>query len=397
MKTRDNLAIMLITFFFLIIFALIPAPVASFNLPFGGGGSVDRPGNRPGKIDDVTKFEDDAHHCTLNWLRLNDRRTFFSSIAASTILLLGTSSPAYAARVKGAAEYDFEYYMRDLFMGNNKEGNLPASNAPPPHPPRNLQGQLLPLLLDDELQNCIPIQELAKITNIPFDVISQQTRSVRSKVQSAFKTTHPYKTESVSDEYYFDLTCYALWRVAAAAIPTDYKKRDQYIRIIGRRLLDEVISKEMISKKSIDMLQNKKELSLTDTIPIQIDILNLFQNTNYCTNYRLGDKNDEERTGLGVFDSLDDEDISSSTGSGSVDCLVSIFDPATLGGALQINGEGSRFAPDFIGPILASVWERVCGSKAVRFESYFVDPEYRENPKDFFPNERLYQFTIARK
>ena len=39
------------------------------------------------------------------------RRLFLSSmIAASTVL--GTSSPAYAA--KGAAEYDFEYYMRDL-------------------------------------------------------------------------------------------------------------------------------------------------------------------------------------------------------------------------------------------------------------------------------------------
>ncbi|KAL3827011.1 hypothetical protein ACHAXA_000075 [Cyclostephanos tholiformis] len=28
---------------------------------------------------------------------------------------------------------------------------------------------------------------------------------------------------------------------------------------------------------------------------------------------------------------------------------------------------------------------------------YFVDPVYRPNPKDFFPNERLYQFTITRK
>lgn len=41
----------------------------------------------------------------------SNRRLFLSSmIAASTVL--GTSSPAYAA--KGAAEYDFEYYMRDL-------------------------------------------------------------------------------------------------------------------------------------------------------------------------------------------------------------------------------------------------------------------------------------------
>ncbi|KAL7524004.1 hypothetical protein ACHAXR_000399, partial [Thalassiosira sp. AJA248-18] len=93
-----------------------------------------------------------------------------------------------------------------------------------------------------------------------------------------------------------------------------------------------------------------------------------------------------ERTGLNVFDQLDDEEISSPSGGGSVNCLLSIFDPATLGGALQITGEGSRFAPDFLGPTLAAVWERVGGGGgqgvvAVSFESYFVDPVYRPNPK----------------
>ena len=77
-------------------------------------------------------------------------------------------------------------------------------------------------------------------------------------------------------------------------------------------------------------------------MPVQIEILNLFQATNFCTKYCLGDEKDEVRTGLNLFDSLDDDEIKS---GGSVDCLVSIFDPSTLGGALQITGEGSRFAP----------------------------------------------------
>jgi len=286
-------------------------------------------------------------------------------------------------------------------MGNKKEGNLPASNAPPPHPPRNLEGQLLPLLLDDELQSCIPIQELADIANIPISTLSKQVGSFRSKVETVFKTTHPWKEESVHDEYYFDLTCYALWRTASVAIPQDFSKRDVFIRSIGRRLLNEITSQGMISKSSIETLNSssQKTLMLTDTVPCIIEILNLFQSTNYCTNYRLGDKNDVERTGLNVFDQLDDEEISSPSGAGSVNCLVSVFDPAALGGALQITGEGSRFAPDFVGPTLAAVWERVGGEGvvAVSFESYFVDPVYRPNPKDFFPNERFYQFTIARK
>ena len=282
-------------------------------------------------------------------------------------------------------------------MGNKPEGNMPASNAPSPHPPRKLTGPLLPLLIDDELQTCIPVTELAKITGISIDTIAKQTEVVRTKVLPAFKISHPWQNEVVSDEYYFDLTCYALWRVAAAILPNDFAKRDQFVRNVGRRILYEIISRGLISKKSIDTLQQNKneDISLTDTVKPIIEILDLFQSTNFCTNYRLGDKNDEDRTGLAVFDTLDNEEISSVNGSGSVDCLVSVFDPSTLGAALQITGEGSRFAPDYVGPTLAAVWERVGGVGTVKFESYFVDPVYRPNPKDFFPNERLFQFTIA--
>jgi hypothetical protein len=267
-------------------------------------------------------------------------------------------------------------------MGNKREGNLPVSNAPPPHPPRKLQGRLLPLLLDDDLQSCIPILELAQISRIPISTLSEQIRAVRSKAKSAFKTSHPWEDELVRDEYYFDLTCYALWRTASSVISQDYVRRDLFVRNIGRRLLNEMMN--FLSKKTSDTLQSTNGPSLTDTVPCVIEILNIFQSSNYCSSYRLGDKNDDERTGLNMFDSLDDEEISSrGGGGGSVDCLVSIFDPATLGGALQINGEGSRFAPDFIGPTLAAVWERVGvdGAVGVSFESYFVDPVYRPNPK----------------
>ena len=267
-------------------------------------------------------------------------------------------------------------------MGNNREGNLPVSNAPVPQPPRELRGRLLPLLLDDDLQSCIPILELANISRIPISTLSGKIRDVRSKVQTAFKVAHPWRDECVCDEYYFDLTCYALWKTASNAISIDYVQRDMFMRSIGRRLLNEMMN--FLSKSSVDTLQSTNGPSLTDTVPCVIEILDVFLSSNYCTGYRLGGENDDERTGLKVFDTLDDEEISSrGGGGGSVDCLVSIFDPATLGGSLQINGEGSRFAPDFIGPILAAVWERVGGDDVVgvSFESYFVDPVYRPNPK----------------
>lgn len=323
------------------------------------------------------------------------KRRLFLSFPLSSFIF--SCFPLSANAVKGAAELDFEFYMRDLFMGNKPEGNLPVSKAPPATPPRTLQQPLLQLLLDDELRFSLPIQVLAQVTKVPIDTLREQVYEYRMKVAPAFKASRPWLKESMSDEYYFDLSCYALWKVASTSIQ-DYSIRDKFARSIGSRLLDEMIQRELLSKQSISVL-NKSNNRLTDLIPCVIEVLDLFQTTGYCSSYRLGDKNDEERSGLKVFDELDDEEMTPN-GGGSVNCLVSIYEPATLGGALQITGEGSRFSPDFVGVTLAAVFERVESEKGgvtVNIESYFVDSVYRPNPKDFFPDERFYQFTITRK
>lgn len=275
------------------------------------------------------------------------------------------------------------YYIYTSF-GNKKEGNLPASNAPPLPPPRKLQDPLLSLLLDDELTTSIPVQELAKLSGAPVSEISTRIKEFRTKVQPAFSSRYPWKETSVTDEYYFDCTVYSLWKVAAFYIQ-DYTKRDVYVRNIGRRILNEMTDKGiLLSKETIAALSDKKKaLSLTETVPCVNDILTVFQNTNFCSGFRLGEKNDDIRSGLQMFDELDNQEIAD---GGSVNALVSVFNPATLGASLQITGEGSRFAPDFVGPILAAVWERVgAGGKQGKveagWESYFVDPVYRPNPK----------------
>jgi hypothetical protein len=275
--------------------------------------------------------------------------------------------------------YFLTYTIRRF--GNKPEGNLPASNAPPVPPPRTLQQQLLSLLLDDELTSCIPIQELSKSSGAPITEICTRIKEFRTKVEPAFISRYPWKESVVSDEYYFDCTVYSLWKVAAFYIQ-DYTKRDVFVRNIGRQLLNELTSKELLSKESIAVL-NTKGPSLTETIPVVNEILNIYQQHGFCSGFRLGEKNDEVRSGLQVFDELDNQEIDD---GGSVNALVSVFNPATLGASLQITGEGSRFAPDFIGPTLAAVWEKVgVGGKGGRievgWESYFVDPVYRPNPK----------------
>ncbi|KAL7536653.1 hypothetical protein ACHAWF_005523 [Thalassiosira exigua] len=239
---------------------------------------------------------------------------------------------------------------------------------------------------------------------VPVATLAADVRSFRSKATPAFERGHPWREEAATDEYYFDVTCYSVWRTAAALMPKDYAKRDEFARNVGRRVLDEILRGGMISREATDSLRggSGRSLTLVDAAPCVVEVLDLFMSTGYCSGYRLGDENDKERQGSKAFDALDDEELA---GGGTVDCLVSVYDPATLGGALQITGEGSRFAPDFVGPTLAAVWERVGAGgdggggsvTKVGYESYFVDPVYRPNPKDFFPNERFYQFAISRK
>ena len=100
----------------LLLYTFIIDGVVSFGLNDGGGDGMNKI-----HLSYREEDNDDAN---------SRRRIFLSSMLTTSSILVGSSSPAYAA--KGAAEYDLEYYMRDLFMGNNKEGNLPVSTAPPP-------------------------------------------------------------------------------------------------------------------------------------------------------------------------------------------------------------------------------------------------------------------------
>ena len=326
-----------------------------------------------------------------------NRRSFLMSLSSSIVFL---PKPAVASekqpRVKGAAEYDLEYYLRDAFQGNKREGNLPASNPPPLIPPRTLQGPLLPLLLNkDCTEDCIPVKELTSL--LPESsryTVSQKVVEFRSKVLNKFASTLcPFQTEQISDQYYFDITTYALYRVIADSfIPTDYVLRNTWIRNTGKSILQQCRQTGLLqqSKK-----KNNNEHLLTANVDGIIEVLDLFNTTEFYSTYRLGEqplKDVAPRIGRDVFDEYDDDDINSGT---TVNCLISMFQPTTLQSSLQITGEGSRFAPDFVGATLAAYWEDL--GLTVEYETYFVDAEYRPNPKDYFPNEQLLQFSLTKK
>lgn len=84
----------------LALFVFSPDAVSSFSLRDGGTASKKKMHDYD--VDKVDLSEDAG----------NRRLLLSSMLSASTIMGASSPSPVYAA--KGAAEYDLEYYMRDL-------------------------------------------------------------------------------------------------------------------------------------------------------------------------------------------------------------------------------------------------------------------------------------------
>mmetsp|Transcript_27925 Transcript_27925/g.57924 ORF Transcript_27925/g.57924 Transcript_27925/m.57924 type:complete len:408 (+) Transcript_27925:188-1411(+) len=342
------------------------------------------------------------------------RRLLFSSgavaVAAAATAFL-PSDAASAARAKGAAELDLEFYVRDLVGGNKKEGNIEQSkNGPPVPPPRRLEGPLVPMLLNkDCTSDCVSVQALieelqqeqknsGRAVSSKEDVerdIQQRVDAIRERTKRSFYSKAPWGSEDIADQYYFDFTMYALWKTAAELIDVN-PNRDRFMRNVGRLLLARLESEKMMTtpQKGSSPSSDKDNGLLVSSVPSVMDLLNIFKSSNYCKNFRIrssdnADIGDDEP----FFDDLDDESLSM---VGTANCLVSIYEPTTLGASLQINGENSRFAPDFVGTTLAAVWETHGGIRST-WDVFFVDPEYRPNPKDYFPNEQLLQITLSKK
>jgi hypothetical protein len=338
------------------------------------------------------------------WSASTTAMTTTTTVAAAGIgtiggLFLLPAQPARAAR--GAAELDLEFYMRDLVGGNKREGNILPSNAPPVPPPRTLNGPLIPLLLDRDCSvNCLPVQALIeqvqqrhhqdRAGDDPLAIandIRRRVETIRERTRRSFASKAPWMSDDVADQYYFDFTAYALWKTAAELLE-DNLDRDKFVRNVGRKLVSK-LQEEGIVKKS------NGGTTLVGSTSAVLELLTVFKSSGFCKDFRIRTFDDAggppPQSGV-VFDTLDDDSLSV---GGTADCLVSVYEPATLGASLQINGEQSRFGPDLVGTSLAAIWENI-GVKS-SWETYFVDPEYRPNPKDYFPNEQLLQFTLSKK
>ena len=305
------------------------------------------------------------------------RRQFLQAGWAGVIhtTLIGTPLPADAAR--GAAELDLEYYLRDAFGKNNERlGNVLPSAPPKLVPPRTLSDPLLSLLVpnNDNYSSSIDclttrvLMETTRDNRSAATTLLAMVEEYRQRAARSFRQRAAWQEQGVADQYYFDLTAYALWKTALELLK-NAEARDVFVRTLGRRIYATLVSQKVL-------IAPNGGASLVATNAPVIQLLDLFVQCGYIESYTLDTHTEDPSIWL---DGYDDEDWRSGA---AVNAIVRIRNAATLGACLQLTGEQTRFLPDFLSPTLAALWETsLVANTTVAWESYFLDDTYRPNPK----------------
>eukprot|EP00624_Nannochloropsis_granulata_P000614 evm.model.NODE_1239_length_22662_cov_34.288322.8 len=262
-----------------------------------------------------------------------------TSLAASAVaaLFLFSPSTAYAARIKGAAELDAEAYLVDLLKGNPLTGG--AEQSPLPIRPARVLDKDFATFLDTTTLGLI-----SKISGQSLEKVNKEVSAFRQIVEPGFQRRAPFPSDDLSNERCFDCYSYADFRVAAKLIP-DLRARAAFVQELGEAVLIEV-GKGAPGIKSNDAQKD----GLDGTIEGMKQILAYMQSKGFLKDSKINSE---------------DYDRASWDEGYNLELLVTVVEPATLGGNIQFTGEGFLFHPDYVAETLLAYLER-CGVKEAK-------------------------------
>lgn len=272
---------------------------------------------------------------------LSSRRTVVDSGATAGKLaaaLFLTHPSAAQARIKGAAEIDAEAYFQDLLKGNPLTGGIEQS-AIEIRPARVLDKEFATFL------DKTTLKLLSETSGVSMEGVEREVAAFRQAVEPGFQRRAPFPTGDLSNERCFDCYSYADFRVAAKLLP-NLRARATFVRQLGETVLGEIFEGlRAIDAKAVPRTYDAQKDGLEEALSGLSRILAYMKLKGFLKDFRVN---------------ADDYDRASWDEGFSLEVLVTVVEPATLGGNVQFTGEGFLFHPDYVAETLLA-YLALCG------------------------------------
>jgi hypothetical protein len=288
---------------------------------------------------------------------------------ASSILL----PPKICHASKGAFEMDMDYYIRNIVSGSNIQSENEKKVRQSIYPsPRQMN-----IIITTKIINIIK-RVLCKKSNLSIDQLNQYIAIELPKKLLKFKEYIPITNEDFSDQYYFDIYVYLIYKAVENII---IKSEDRVIlrQVVGDEILQLLINDKIININKNDNNDNRNVVSLAQNVKI---ILQSFQNIGLISSF--------------IFD---DDDLADQTYADSsfkeglfVSFQFTLKEPATLLGFIEQNRADTFYHSELIASTIASYCRQQ--GFVTRFEDYLVDNYYRTENFDIEAQDILIEMLI---
>ena len=150
--------------------------------------------------------------------------------------------PTVAKARQGAFEMDVEYYLKTV--ASRAQGKPDATIDAKTAKPAFASARVIDKDIATSTSEII-LEEISRVSKVPVSDVSKKVNVQLQLYLPYFKGFVPIRSEALSDQYYFDITLYASYIVAAQLIP---KSTDRVIlrKNVGDSILDLLIKKKLI-------------------------------------------------------------------------------------------------------------------------------------------------------
>ncbi len=295
--------------------------------------------------------------------------------------------PSIAKGAKGAFEMDMEYYLTDLTLGlgGKKERNGSPQRS------KVGKGRKIDERFAENVYN-IAINKISLLSEESVDKIINATNLELKLYEPYFREFVTIDEETFKDARYFDISIYALYRVAEKMIPSS-EERVRLRQLIGQSILDSIRDEsgviplmETIKSKSTTRITSKGDPSIMPLIAQgSRRLLNTLRVKGLCSNFILGDD-----------DMLDPIYITNSFADNlAISFQLTLVDPVTIISHLEFAQANTFFHPELLASVVQS-WVSEFNFKC-NFEDYLMDNQYRTSNFDVRAQDVIVEMIVRQK